>query len=90
MAEASTPSPWLHAWHDPLSNLKTVTSCVRFADLNADGDSKLVVCDGSKKIKVFRGTALDEESDLLDLPVAVCVTYMEVASVSDLNFFTCR
>jgi hypothetical protein len=26
--------PWLHAWHDPLAGLKTITPLVRLADLN--------------------------------------------------------
>lgn len=84
--ETPATNPWLHAWHDPLANLKTSKSCVRFADLSADGDSKLVICDASKKIKVFRGTSLDQECDLLDIPVALCVIYTELASVSTVFF----
>ena len=30
-------SPLLHAWYDPLSNLKTSSTCIRLADLACDG-----------------------------------------------------
>ena len=30
-------SPWLHAWYDPLSNVKTTSSLVRLGDLSTDG-----------------------------------------------------
>jgi hypothetical protein len=73
--------PWLHAWHDPLAGLKTVTGCVRFADLNGDGDSKLCVCDFEKKLKVYKGTSLVVEYALLDVPVAMCITYTETSMV---------
>jgi hypothetical protein len=77
-------SPWLDAWHDPLAGIKTTTQCVQLgADLTADGDNKLLICDHSKKLKVYRGTAQAMETDLLDFPVAQCVTYTELASVSN-------
>jgi hypothetical protein len=25
-------NPWLHAWYDPLADLKTTTACVRLGD----------------------------------------------------------
>ena len=66
---------------DPLAGLKTVTSCVRLADLNGDGHFKLCVCDFDKKLKVFKGTSLIVEYALLDVPVALCVVYTELSSV---------
>ena len=74
-------SPWLHAFFDPLAGLRTVTSCVRLADLNGDGDSKLCVCDFDQKLKVFKGTSLFAEYALLDSPVAMCAVFTELASV---------
>lgn len=47
--------PWLHAWHDPVANLSAFSSCVRLADINADGEYKLLVADGDKKLKVYKG-----------------------------------
>jgi Bardet-Biedl syndrome 1 protein len=81
MSSSDPNSPWLNAWYDPLAGVRTSTQNLRMADLHADGDSKLVLCDGSKKLKVYRGTGLAVESDLLDFPVALCVTYAELASV---------
>ena len=74
-------SPWLNAWYDPLAGIKTTTECVCMADLSADGDSRLLICSG-KKLKVYRGTALAMETDLLDYPVALGTTYTEINSVS--------
>lgn len=88
--------PWLHAWFDPLANLKTVTSCVRLADLSggelllivrsldvssSDGENKLIICNQDKRMLVYRGTVLMQEVILLEVPVALCVTYMDNASV---------
>jgi len=87
MSDAQS-SPWLDAWHDPLAGIKTTTQCVRLgADLFADGDNKLLICDQSKKLKVYRGTAQAMETDLLDFPVAQCATYTELASVCGLVSF---
>lgn len=32
--EPADSGPWLQAWYDPLCNIRTVTGCVRLADLN--------------------------------------------------------
>ena len=82
--DSKDDNPWLHAWHDPLAGVKATAQCVRMADLSSDGDSKLLICDSSKKLKVYRGTTLAMETDLLDSPVALCVTFTELASVSHL------
>lgn len=78
------PSPLLHAWHDPLANLKTHQACARLVDLNCDGDSKLVVCDYDKKLRVYQGTNLLLEYAILDTPVAMTITYMDSALVRKL------
>jgi hypothetical protein len=33
-SESDSTGPWMHAWYDPLSNIKTVSSCVKLADLH--------------------------------------------------------
>lgn len=71
--------PWLHAWYDPLAGIKTMTPLVRLADLNSDGDSKLLICDIDKKLKVYKGTSLIVEHALLDQPVSQCITYTDNA-----------
>jgi Bardet-Biedl syndrome 1 protein len=75
-------SPLLHAWYDPLANIKTNTSCVKLVDLNCDGDSKLCICDYDKKMRVYKGTNLVVEYAILDVPTAIAITYMEASLVS--------
>mmetsp|Transcript_17510 Transcript_17510/g.47251 ORF Transcript_17510/g.47251 Transcript_17510/m.47251 type:complete len:581 (+) Transcript_17510:24-1766(+) len=78
-AQAQAKSPWLHAWKDPVADLKAFSSCVRLADLNGDGDYKLIVADAKRRLKVYRNTSLVSENVLLDTPVAMCVTYSDTA-----------
>jgi len=75
--ERATKSVWLHAWHDPVAGLKAYTPCVRFADLSGDGDSKLIVANWDKRLKIFTGTTLLSENMLLDAPVSICTFYPE-------------
>ncbi len=87
-------NPWLNAWHDPLAALKTMPSLVRTVDLNGDGDFKLCVCDIEKTMKIFKGTQLITECDLLETPVALSVIYTELSMVClfvhlILNFHYC-
>ena len=82
MAEVKEESSlWLNAWYDPLASLKTFTPMVRLGDLSSDGDMKLVICDVEKKtMKIYKGTNLLLVNQLLDMPVACCVTYAEEAT----------
>ena len=71
-------NPWLHAWQDSLANVKTTTLCLRLGDINSDGDSKLCICDiAEKKLRIFKGTSQIIDYSLLDVPVAMCLVYME-------------
>ncbi|KAG8470997.1 hypothetical protein KFE25_009418 [Diacronema lutheri] len=72
-------SPWLHAWRDPVANLKAFSPCMRLVDLNGDGDYKLIVADAERRLKVYRNTSLISENVLLDTPVSMCVTYTETS-----------
>ncbi len=76
-------SPLLHAWHDPLANIKTNSSSMRLVDLNCDGDSKLCICDYEKKLRIYKGTNLMMEYAVLDSPIAMCITYTEQSLVSN-------
>ena len=73
--ETKARNIWLHAWHDPVAGLKAYSQCVRLADLNGDGESKLMVAGSDKKLKIYKGTTLLSENVLLDQPVAVCIFY---------------
>ena len=74
-SEAKARNVWLHAWHDPVAGLKAYSQCVRLADLNANGESKLLVAGSDKKLKIYQGTTLRSENVLLDAPVSVVVFY---------------
>ncbi|XP_069501037.1 BBSome complex member BBS1 [Ambystoma mexicanum] len=75
-------SKWLDAHYDPVANLYTFSSCTALADLQGDGESKLVVGDlgtglYNMKLKVFKGTSLMTENALLDLPTGVVSFLMD-------------
>lgn len=65
-----------------MANLYTFSSSISLADLNADGDFKLLVADFGTgtfdmKLKVFKGTSLFMESAIIDLPTALVTFYMD-------------
>lgn len=69
---------WLHAWYDPVAGLKATShSCVTTADLNGDGEYKLLVADNDNKLKIYKGTSLLSEHALLDAPVAMTSFYSD-------------
>ena len=63
---ADPDGPWLHAYHDPVANLHTFSSCMQLSDLNADGDSKLLVATADRHLKIYKGTQVISEHALLD------------------------
>ena len=79
----SDPSDrWLLALHDPLAGLYAISSCICFADLFNDGDTKLVIVDlGSGiqniKLNVYKGTMVQAQLALIDLPCAVAAFHMD-------------
>lgn len=75
--KAMASSIWLDAYSDPLADLRAFSECMVLADLNGDGDSKLVVADKTKRLKVFKGTNLVHDKFLLDQPVAMCSYFMD-------------
>lgn len=46
---------WLNAWFDPVANVNTLSNCIDLADLNGDGEHKLVIADLNRKLRVFKG-----------------------------------
>ena len=72
--EKNTPA-WLEAWQDPMAGADAFSPCICTADLAGDGEFRLVVATASKKMKVWNGTSLTSEHDLLEPPVAVCTFY---------------
>merc|ERR1719478_453010 len=50
------------------------------ADLHADGDHRLIMVDLKKRIRIYKGTTIQWEQKLLDVPCAVQCFYHEVAT----------
>lgn len=73
---------WLLALHDPLAGLYTFSSCICFADLFNDGDTKLAIADlgtsvQSVKLNIYKGTMMQTQLALVDLPSAVVSFFMD-------------
>jgi Bardet-Biedl syndrome 1 protein len=68
---------WLNAWRDQLAGVRAFGTCLELADINGDGDSKLLIADAQKKLKVFSGTSRVSEYPLLDVPCSICAFYMD-------------
>jgi hypothetical protein len=82
---AEEKTPLLNAWHDPLANIRTNQSCVKLVDLHCDGDSKLCVCDYDKKLRVYKGASKAQDYPLLDIPIALCITYIDASMVREMK-----
>jgi len=77
---SAADSLWLHALSDPLTNCKSTTNLMRFADINVDGDVCLAVCDLERNLKIYKGASLLSVHSLLDTPTALCVAYIDKAT----------
>lgn len=61
----------MKAWHDPLAGLQAYSNCLRFADLDADGDYHLLCGTLEKSLKIYRGMSVLSKHVLLGIPVSV-------------------
>ena len=68
-------NPWLHAWSDPIAGVHCYSDTMVLADLNDDGDSKLVLADRDSRIKIYQGTNVLFEDNLITTPLGVEVFY---------------
>ncbi|KEG11372.1 putative Bardet-Biedl syndrome 1 protein [Trypanosoma grayi] len=68
---------WLYAFRDHLAGIQAFPNCVDVADIYGDGDYKLIVADGSRRIKMFSGTSLAMQLRLLSVPSALTTFYAE-------------
>lgn len=55
---------WINVFYDPIASINTFSQCMTLADINADGDAKLVIADlgtdtGNIKLKVFKGKEMN-------------------------------
>ncbi|XP_067831667.1 Bardet-Biedl syndrome 1 protein isoform X2 [Heptranchias perlo] len=80
--ENEANAKWLDAHYDPVANLYTFSSCVALADLQGDGENKLVVGDlgtglYNMTLKVYKGTNMLSNNTLIDLPTGVVAFLMD-------------
>lgn len=47
---------WLDAWNDPVAGISAYTPCIHACNLMGDGDYRLIVADGDRKLKVSTPT----------------------------------
>ncbi|XP_062892243.1 Bardet-Biedl syndrome 1 protein [Mobula hypostoma] len=80
--ENEANAKWLDAHYDPVANVFTFSSCVALADLQGDGENKLIIGDlgtgqYNAKLKVYKGTSMVSEHALMDLPTGVIAFLMD-------------
>jgi len=68
---------WLSAWTDPMAGLDCYSECIRFADLDGDGNYSLLCATRDHKLKVFRDMSTFFDSVLLGTPVAMASLYTD-------------
>ncbi|ORC92042.1 putative Bardet-Biedl syndrome 1 protein [Trypanosoma theileri] len=68
---------WIYAFRDHLAGLQCFSNCIVVADIKGNGDYKLVIADGSRRLKVFGGTSLVSQLQLLSVPSSITVFYAE-------------
>ncbi|KDR20997.1 Bardet-Biedl syndrome 1 protein homolog [Zootermopsis nevadensis] len=78
-----SPQQWLDAFNDLHASIYTFSRCMTLADINADGDYRLITSDlgtgtTNIKLKVYKGTTLMSESTLMDVPAGVVTFHMDM------------
>ncbi len=72
---------WLPAWTDPMAGLSSYGNCIRFADLEGDGNYCLLCATQDKKLKIFRDMSTFFDSMLLGAPVALVPLYTDAENL---------
>merc|ERR1719247_2313423 len=72
--------PWLNAWYDPVAGMASFSQFMCLSDLHADGDHRLIMVDLKKRIRIYKGTSIQWQQKLIDMPTAAQCVYHEVAS----------
>lgn len=79
--------PWLCAWKDPLTTIKTVPGCIKLGDIKGDGEARLLVADQNQKLSVYKGVNIETEFSLLEVPIALALFYSEVSKNRNIASF---
>lgn len=77
------PQRWLDAFNDLHASIYTFSRCMTLADINADGNYKLIISDlgtgtTNIKLKVYKGTSLMSETTLMDVPTGIVTFHMDM------------
>jgi Bardet-Biedl syndrome 1 protein len=68
-------SPWLSAYHNSVAGIRAYSNCMALVDVYGDGDSKLVVADSDRRLKMYKGSSLHGEQAILGVPSAISFFY---------------
>ncbi|KAA6358706.1 MAG: hypothetical protein EZS28_045767, partial [Streblomastix strix] len=74
---ARTKDIWLSAFTDPLACATAFTPNICMADLNGDGDYALLIADEKKNFRIWRGTSVKAQLQLVGVPSAAFQVYVE-------------
>lgn len=80
--------PWLCAWKDPLTTIKTVPGCIKLGDIKGDGEARLLVADQNQKLSVYKGVNIETEFSLLEVPIALALFYSEVSKNRNISLIS--
>uniref|UniRef100_K3WRX5 Bardet-Biedl syndrome 1 N-terminal domain-containing protein n=1 Tax=Globisporangium ultimum (strain ATCC 200006 / CBS 805.95 / DAOM BR144) TaxID=431595 RepID=K3WRX5_GLOUD len=80
-AKKPQKSPWLSAYHNSVAGIKAFSSCIKLVDVYGDGDSKLIVADADKRLKMYKGSSLYGEQAILGVPSALSYFYSGIQSL---------
>ncbi|GAB9463367.1 Bardet-Biedl syndrome 1 [Globisporangium polare] len=78
-AKKPQKSPWLSAYHNSVAGLKAFSSCIKLVDVYGDGDSKLIVADADKRLKMYKGSSLYGEQAILGVPSSLSAFYSDTS-----------
>ncbi|CAD7952783.1 unnamed protein product [Amoebophrya sp. A25] len=70
-------SPWLDAMSDPVAGMVCFSPFMCLCDLHADGNHRLILVDMQKRIRIYKGTTIQWEQKLMDVPVGVSCFFHE-------------
>lgn len=68
-------SPWLSAYHNSVAGIRAYSNCMALVDVYGDGDAKLVVADGDRRLKMYKGSSLHGEQAILGVPSGISFFY---------------
>lgn len=71
--------PWMSAWRDPLAKLSSFSTGMKLADVRGDGEIRLLIADHNQKFIIYKGTNIELEYNLIEIPIALEIFYSEIS-----------